>query len=410
MNMYTALLIVFGFFAIGDIMGVATKAKVSSVFVALMLFLICFVTGILPADLVDTAAMGQVSKLSSAFVVFNMGTSVNLGQMKKEWKVVVMSLIAMLVAIGSVLVVAPIMGRDNALVAIPIVNGGIVATQIMTEAALAKGATVAAALGTVVFAVQKFVGTIPASRCGLSEAHKLAAEYREAKSRGVDLLNEAAAGETAVEVKPQPWKKYEKYFTAYTTLGITALAAFVANILGKISGELSAMISKALHLNFSISISMTIWCLVLGMIVGQLGIVPPSILEKGKSSGFWMVATFCTLIPSLAKISIADLKTLAWQTILVFAAVLIGCFVLLYFLPLWKLVGSRNMAMGVAMSQLLGFPATYLIVNEVATAVAADNDEKEYIVKRLSPAFVVSGFVSVTTISVIVAGIFADIL
>lgn len=402
--MYTALLIVFGFFAIGDIMGVATKAKVSSVFVALMLFLICFVTGILPADLVDTAAMGQVSKLSSAFVVFNMGTSVNLGQMKKEWKVVVMSLIAMLVAIGSVLVVAPIMGRDNALVAIPIVNGGIVATQIMTEAALAKGATVAAALGTVVFAVQKFVGTIPASRCGLSEAHKLAAEYREAKSRGVDLLNETAAGETAVEVKPQPWKKYEKYFTAYTTLGITALAAFTANILGDLSGRFCDATG------FPIKISMTIWCLVLGMIVGQLGIVPPSILEKGKSSGFWMVATFCTLIPSLAKISIADLKTLAWQTILVFAAVLIGCFVFLYFLPLWKLVGSRNMAMGVAMSQLLGFPATYLIVNEVATAVAADNDEKEYIVKRLSPAFVVSGFVSVTTISVIVAGIFADIL
>ncbi len=39
MSMYLALFIVLGFFAIGDILGVATKAKLSSVFVALMLFL-----------------------------------------------------------------------------------------------------------------------------------------------------------------------------------------------------------------------------------------------------------------------------------------------------------------------------------------------------------------------------------
>ena len=66
--------------------------------------------------------------------------------------------------------------------------------------------------------------------------------------------------------------------------------------------------------------------------------------------------------------------------------------------------------MGIAMSQLLGFPATYLIVNEVATAVAETPDEKAYIVKELTPAFVVSGFVSVTSISIIIAGIFAEFI
>ena len=55
MSMYLALFIVLGFFAIGDILGVATKAKLSSVFVALMLFMICFMTGLIPGDIIDQA-------------------------------------------------------------------------------------------------------------------------------------------------------------------------------------------------------------------------------------------------------------------------------------------------------------------------------------------------------------------
>ena len=62
------------------------------------------------------------------------------------------------------------------------------------------------------------------------------------------------------------------------------------------------------------------------------------------------------------------------------------------------------------MSQLLGFPATYLIVNEVATAVAETEGEKDYIVKKLTPAFVISGFVSVTTISILIAGVFVQFI
>ena len=39
-------------FAIGDMLGVLTKAKLSSVFVALVLFYVGFVTGIIPPDII----------------------------------------------------------------------------------------------------------------------------------------------------------------------------------------------------------------------------------------------------------------------------------------------------------------------------------------------------------------------
>lgn len=393
--MYLFLLITLGLFAIGDILGIATKAKLSSVFVALMLFLVGFLTGILPTDIIDQANLTGLAKMSTAFVVFNMGTSVNLAEMKKEWKVVIMSLLAMAVTMVSVLIISPFIGMQAAIVSIPIVNGGIVATQMMTEAALTKGYAIAAALGTIVFAVQKFVGTIPASRCGLNEAKLLVEDYRLNMSKGIDLMY----AETAMDAKEGKTKKvplyskYDKYFTGYVTLAVVAFFAYIASLIAKVTG-----------------ISLSIWCLLLGMTVNQLGLVPPKILDKGKASGLFMVATFCTLIPSLAKISISDLMSLGIQTFAIFAAVLIGCYLVLYLLPTWKLVGSKNLAIGIAMSQLLGFPATFLIVNEVATAATKTEAERDYVVKKLTPAFVVSGFVSVTTVSILIAGIFSKFI
>lgn len=59
---------------------------------------------------------------------------------------------------------------SETIVSIPIINGGIIATQIMTSAAMDKGFAMAAALGTVLYAVQKFVGTPVASYFGLRAA------------------------------------------------------------------------------------------------------------------------------------------------------------------------------------------------------------------------------------------------
>jgi len=393
--MYLGLLIVFGVFAIGDFLGVFTKARLSSVFVALMTFLVLFLCGVIPKDLIEQAGLTKLATMATPFLVFSMGSSINLTQMRKEWKVVIMSIIAMLVAVVSVMAVSPIIGRDAAIVSIPIVNGGIVATQIMTAAALEKGMGLAAALGTLVFAVQKFVGTIPASYCGLKEANILAEQYRAKLAEGIDLLKvEETAGDGAPKEKKVTFaQKYDKYFTVYMTLGVAALVCYISSLIGKVTG-----------------ISASIWCLLWGMLLNQLGLIPARILDKGKSQGLFMTATFCSLIPALAKIKLADLGGMAIDLVLVFGSVLVGIYVLMYLLPLWKVVGSRNLTVGIAMSQLLGFPATFLIVNEVATAVAKSENEKAYIVEKLTPAFVVSGFVSVTTLSIIIAGVFAKIL
>ena len=157
-------------------------------------------------------------------------------------------------------------------------------------------------------------------------------------------------------------------------------------------------------------INYSILALVLSVIVTEIGLVPEKVLDQGKTSGFITMVVFAAIIPALAKVSIGDLKTLLFQVVVIFAATLIAVFIFLYVLPLWKIVGSKNLAFGIAMCQMLGFPSTYLISNEIAVALSETQEEQDYILEKIMPKFVVAGLASVTTLSIIVAGMFEPLL
>ena len=395
--MYLGLFILLGIFALGDIIGILTKSRLSSVFVALMTFLVLFMAGVIPPDLIDRAQFTGLTRFAMVFLVFHMGTSISVQQLIKEWKVLVLAALSCVATMAGVFVAMPLIGRPAVFVSVPIINGGIIATQIMTEAAMNQGFTMAAALGTLIFVVQRFVGTVPASICATNEANLVLAEFRAKKAEGINLLElekEAEKGEESQSVKKEPlWHKVDKYWTSYVVLGVVASFGLLGNYLGNVT-----------------PIPLSIWALILGVVAAQLGLVPPNVLDKGKATGIFMVATFASLIPALATITPGDLLQLGYELAIVFGFALVGVYVCMILLPAWKLIGSKNLTVGIAMAQLLAFPATFLIVNEVATGLAQNEDEKQYVVKKLTPAFVVSGFVSVTSLSVIVAGIFAAIM
>ena len=79
--MFFYLFICLLLFGIGDVLGVATKAKVSAVFVSLMLFLVGFMTGVLPPDIIKLAGLTDIGKWSLIFVVFSIENA-NAGSLK----------------------------------------------------------------------------------------------------------------------------------------------------------------------------------------------------------------------------------------------------------------------------------------------------------------------------------------
>lgn len=387
-NMFFYLFLVFLFLGIGEYLGVITKAKISAVFVSLILFLIGFMSGMIPANIIDKAQLTGVGKWSTGFIIFHMGTMINIKQLLAEWRTVVTAVLSMIVVAIAGFALTPLIGYSETIVAIPIINGGIVATQIMTTAAMEQGLTLAAALGTILYAVQKFVGTPIASFFGLKEAKLLLEEYRRT---GVNPIKKAESVEE--EVKVTFAQKHKKFFGAFTCLAITGCFAWVAFMIGKLTG-----------------VSYTIWCLVLGAVFSYWGLVPDRILEKAGTAGFLNAAMFATIIPSLAKIKIGDLASLGYLLVVLFAVTVAVLFLFFYVLPLWKIIGSRNLAMGVSMMQFLGFPATYLVAMEVAQAAAENEEEKEIIMDAILPKYLVGGFATVTSLSVIMAGILVKFL
>ncbi len=396
-NQWEAAFAVLLVFFLGDLIGAVTKAKISSMFVIMMGFLLLFMTKIYPADVMKTSGFASIAQLGQYFLLFNMGTSVDIPTLRKEWRTVVCSVIGMLVAIAGCVLIIPVIGKEYALVAAPVVNGGIVATNVMVQAASEKGLTVVAALATFVFAVQKFVGTLPASNFGLSVANTMVKEMRarHAADPAYSWYAEQS-GEAAGEEKPLLWTRFRKYYTSFICLALAAGAILLSYFLGKLCNGW---------------INMSIWCMVLGILCCQFGIVPKNILRDfAKANGFFSFLALCTIIPSLSKIDWSQLPQIGFKAAVIFVAVTALLLAFFALTPAWKIVGSRGLAIGIAMCQMIGYPGTELVAEEITNAVAQTPEERDAVSTKIRTAYVISGFTSVTILSVFIASVLAKLM
>lgn len=386
--MFSSFMIVLIVFALGDIVGKITKGKLSGMMVVMLLFLVGFLTKLIPADIIDQGGLTALSKLAIAMVLFNMGTTLNVKQLIEEWRTVLMAALCMLASCLVMLLVSPIIGFDTVLVGMPVINGAAMATSLMASAAAEKGLATAAALCAVIYSVQKFVGAPIASAMGIRYGKKLLKAYREnpAQFKKQETGNGASAKIFFAD-------KHKEWYSANVMMALVAAGSWVAHILGDLT-----------PINYSI------WALLLGVVCAASGLVPTKPLQKSNSYGLMMVAVFGSIIPSLAKVSLSDLGTMAFQTIVLFAAALIGVALVGWVLPTWKLVGDKDLAVGIGVEQFLGFPSNVVICREVGDAVGDTPEEKAFIEDTLNVPYVVGGITVITVLSTMLAGFVINML
>ena len=386
--MFSSFMIVLIVFALGDIVGKITKGKLSGMMVVMLLFLVGFLTKLFPADIIDQGGLTALSKLAIAMVLFNMGTTLNVKQLIEEWRTVLMAALCMLASCVVMLLVSPIIGFDTVLVGMPVINGAAMATSLMASAAAEKGLATAAALCAVIYSVQKFVGAPIASAMGIRYGKKLLKAYREnpAQFKKQETGNGASAKVSFAD-------KHKEWYSANVMMALVAAGSWVAHILGDLT-----------PINYSI------WALLLGVVCAASGLVPTKPLQKSNSYGLMMIAVFGSIIPSLAKVSLSDLGTMAFQTIVLFAAALIGVALVGWVLPTWKLVGDKDLAVGIGVEQFLGFPSNVVICREVGDAVGETPEEKAFIEDTLNVPYVVGGITVITVLSTMLAGFVINML
>ena len=386
--MFSSFMIVLIVFALGDIVGKITKGKLSGMMVVMLLFLVGFLTKLIPADIIDQGGLTALSKLAIAMELFNMGTTLNVKQLIEEWRTVLMAALCMLASCLVMLLVSPIIGFDTVLVGMPVINGAAMATSLMASAAAEKGLATAAALCAVIYSVQKFVGAPIASAMGIRYGKKLLKAYREnpAQFKKQETGNGASAKISFAD-------KHKEWYSANVMMALVAAGSWVAHILGDLT-----------PINYSI------WALLLGVVCAASGLVPTKPLQKSNSYGLMMVAVFGSIIPSLAKVSLSDLGTMAFQTIVLFIAALIGVALVGWVLPTWKLVGDKDLAVGIGVEQFLGFPSNVVICREVGDAVGETPEEKAFIEDTLNVPYVVGGITVITVLSTMLAGFVINML
>ncbi len=388
-------------YAVGDIMSYKTKAVFSMLFVTGFIFLFGFWFGF-PQTIFKDTALQSYAVVSLPFILVHMGTMMKLKDIKQEWKTVLIALCGLIgLSVGLFYIAGPILGKVMALTAAGPISGGIVATIIVQDAAKAVGAEDLLVFATLLLILQTFVGLPIASLCLKLEGNRLLGKYRSGEA------------ETAVEaVKSDPevptWRLFpatpKPLRTPFVLLAKIAIVSWIALLA---SQHFNAMVVKA-GMPY-LQIHKFVMALIMGILFYETGFLEYKVLSKANAEGY---AMFFCLVPVFVSLPLATpemVRSLVFPLVVAFGVSLVGI-VISTFITSMILRCSWAIATAVAVTCLFGFPGTFIVTDEVTTAIAKTPEEKEYTMSKLLPKMLVGGFTTVTIGSVILAGFIGQII
>jgi len=399
MNNLLALLIVSAVYYIGEFVGTKTKAWIPSVFVIAILFLVGYWT-FFPKDIVDLAGLG--APLGGTMVIMlcitHMGTIISIKQLLEQWKVIVITLVGLVGMVAACWIICvPMVGKEYVVAGLPPLTGGIVAATMMNQAALDKGLTSAAVLAIAMYVCQGFAGYPLTAIMLKKEGKKLLSGFRAGKCGeeiSITKIDESAGN---FDIKEKEKKKLippmpQKYMTTAFILLKLMITAYIANKLGALTG-----------------INQAVWALILGIVFTEIGFLDKDSLNKANSYGFLMFVLMVYVFSGLKDATPAILLEAAFPLIAIIVVGVAG--MCLTSVAAGKVLGiSWNMAFAVSLTALYGFPPNYILTEECVKALAENQEEHEYLMSKLLPMMIVGGFITVTITSVIVAGLFVNML
>lgn len=404
MSQMLAVVILVLILFIGDFIAVRTKAWVPSIFVCAVLFLAGYWT-FFPQDIVALAGVPPVvATLMMYLLITNMGTLLSVQELKNQWKTIVIAIsgilgiIAILFAVGSF-----IFGYQTVVVAIPPLVGGVVSALIMSEGAKEAGLASLSVFAIVIYVMQGFAGYPITSFVLKKEGKNLLEAYRKdggaaLKEQQIAKAQTAAAAEAAPAATELKLFKHmpEKYNTDFFKLLRLSVVAFLAY-------QVSAWLAPV------VSVSPFVICLLFGVIATSLGFLEKQVLQKANAFGFAIMALMLFIFDGLKQATPSMMLQIIGPLIGTIVLGVIGMYIFSFITG--KILGvSKNMAFAVSLTALYGFPADYIITNEVIKSLTEDEEEREMLTSHMLPPMLVGGFITVTIVSVVLAGFFVSLL
>lgn len=391
-----AVTIVIAALVFGEIVSTASKAIIPSVFVTAVVFFIGFWT-IFPQDIVGKAGFTfPLAPLTMYFLIVHLGTLMSVKELVSQIKTVIIALAGLVGIIVALMTVGTmIFGKETAIVGTPPLTGGLVASILMQKAAEEIGRPDLAVLAILVFVVQGFVGYPLTSILLKKEASRLLGDIRGNKI-DLSLLKKDEQVENEKKLIPPVPKQYN---SAGMYLFKLALVGYLAELATK---EFNSVVPGNV-------LSPFVTCLVFGVIFSEIGFLDKNILNKADSFGFMMVVLMIYIFDGLKAATPEMLQATMKDLILVIIIGVIGMLILAVIVG--KVLNeSIYMSMCIALNALYGFPPNFVITTEVIKQSTGDENERKILTDIMMPKMLIGGFVTVTIASVIIGGVFANLL
>lgn len=368
--------------AIGDFISAKTKGVISTILVAMILYIAGYNLGIIPTtSLGETGLLTVTASFGMMIVVTNLGTMIDIRSFLKEWKIVVISIFTLAV-MGVIFLTfgAALFGLDYALTAYPPVAGGATAVVMVADHASSIGRPELSSFAWFLVTLQMFVG-IPIASFFLKRYCAQFVKTDEFKT--FVIAGEEASGKTRRLIPPIP----AKYNSANTILAKVLVVTWFSSFLGSHT-----------------PIPAAIYCLIFGVLGCEIGLLDRQALQK---SGMLNLAMFCMMASapsSFATLSIPDLLSMllpvAFFLIVGGAALSIG----------GALIGKilhvpASLAIPLALNAMFGFPFNIMITDDVVRTMGLNEDDTAKLKAIVQPKMTIAGFASMTIMSVVIAAL-----
>jgi hypothetical protein len=430
MNPVLAFVVVMLVWTVSDFIAKKTKSLLSSLFVASLIFLIGFLTGIFPEDLLSSSSLLALAGVVVGFIIVHLGTMISLDDFKKQWRTLLVG-IATVIGIGVTIFIAGLIFGggvrpgvyDGVAAARPVdfviagvgaLSGGTISVLIVQDAALDVGLTSVAVFPVLIAALQGLIGFPLTSIILRREATRLKAEYRAGNLPATGVVDPetvresrrlaAVVDDSATESegrRPVP------VVEATATTNESRLPAALRNTPGTLFVVGVVVLLATLLNNVTDGILNTfVVALVFGIALRTFGIFKPSVLSGIDSLGLMMLAILILVFGPLATVKPSELVDLAFPLLLVFVFGIAG--IVVFAAITGKLVGySIPMSIAIGLTALFGFPGTMILSQEAAKGAGESAEEVAAIEGQILPKMIVAGFATVTITSVIVTSIIA---
>lgn len=404
MSQMLALLLIVMILYIGDAISVRTKAWIPSVFVCAVLFLIGYWT-FFPKDIVSVAGITTpVAVMMMYLLITNMGTLLSLRELANQWKTILIALSGIAGIACAVFATCMVLfDKNTAIVTIPPLVGGIVSSIIMSKGAAEAGLVDLSVFAILIYVMQGFAGYPLTAIMLQREGKRVLAKHRAGEWH-------VSASETAsINDKHEPTtvnadEKMPKLFKAIPSHYNTSYFKFVRLAVISYLAYLASTITAPY-----VSISPFVLCLLFGVIAASVGFLERHSLQKANGFGFAVMVLMLFIFDTLNKATPDMLLRLLFPMVVLIGVAIVGMFITSWIVGKMLDV-SMEMAFAISLTALYGFPADYIITNEAITALTKDEKERQVLTNHMLGPMLVGGFISVTMVSVVLAGIMVGLI